>query len=258
MSNFKITVPNPCYKNLSDMDIIENGRFCHSCNKDVIDFTKMSQAELQAYFASYKTEICGTIYNSQLAELNLPKYKTYFGLKMMIASGIALLSSGKLFSAPLVSGNKNIVYEISNTDIKNKGYKDNSIDTLGYKITGIVFDDEGKPLIGASIRIKNEKVSYVADFNGKFSFIVNGVKGGKTVLNISFIGFKTKDLEITLGDIKPEYKILMEQEIVVHENRIIVGKFITGTIATIKATDLKKTKKPTFFKRCINSIKKLF
>lgn len=56
-----ISIPNPCSKNWNAMSPNKNGRFCISCDKTVIDFTKMEKPEILKYFSenSNNESICG-------------------------------------------------------------------------------------------------------------------------------------------------------------------------------------------------------
>jgi len=48
-----------------------DGRYCRSCEKVVVDFTQMSHAELIEYFEKHKGEdVCGKAKNSQLGKQN--------------------------------------------------------------------------------------------------------------------------------------------------------------------------------------------
>lgn len=58
----KFSVPNPCSENWQKMTPNEHGRFCSSCEKTVIDFTRMSTDEIKQYFkslASSVKSVCG-------------------------------------------------------------------------------------------------------------------------------------------------------------------------------------------------------
>ncbi|BFM44258.1 hypothetical protein CFS9_28990 [Flavobacterium sp. CFS9] len=64
----KITVPKPCNENWNSMSPNKNGRFCGSCSKTVVDFTKMTTTEIQNYFVenSGKENICGHFKSTQI------------------------------------------------------------------------------------------------------------------------------------------------------------------------------------------------
>lgn len=57
----KINIQNPCSENWNSMSKNKKGKFCNSCNKTVVDFTKMKNNEIQKYFIenSNNESICG-------------------------------------------------------------------------------------------------------------------------------------------------------------------------------------------------------
>lgn len=62
-----IRIPKPCQENWHAMTPMEQGRFCGSCEKIVIDFTKMSDKELLNYFTKAAGQpVCGHFSNDQL------------------------------------------------------------------------------------------------------------------------------------------------------------------------------------------------
>jgi hypothetical protein len=62
-----IQVPKPCHENWHNMTPKEQGRYCDSCEKIVIDFTKMSDNELLNYFTKAAGQpVCGHFANDQL------------------------------------------------------------------------------------------------------------------------------------------------------------------------------------------------
>lgn len=86
-NQLKISIPTPCHENLSLMDKTEKGKFCLSCQKEVIDFTKMSDAEIVLYFDKKKSgaaKVCGTFRADQVLEkekmIEIP-IQTYFYAK---------------------------------------------------------------------------------------------------------------------------------------------------------------------------------
>ncbi|MBC6109887.1 carboxypeptidase-like regulatory domain-containing protein [Pedobacter sp. CCM 8938] len=231
----------------------EHGKFCSACNKEVIDFTKMSQIELLNYFKKFTNEVCGTINPNQLAELNLRRSKKYslkpLSLKMMIASSITFLSYTKVFPASLISTNQ--VSGIESPKRKNveKG------DSLSYKIRGAVFDIENNlPIGNVTVKLKNGSRANQTDEEGKFEFIVKGRKEDKIVLSVNHIGYCNQELEVVLGEVKSDYKISIKAEECSLDDINVVGtkdirrQSLVGMIEYIK--------RPSFFKRVIIWIKK--
>ena len=47
---FQLQIPEPCHESWEKMNPVEQGRFCNSCQKAVIDFTGMSDAQLNRLF----------------------------------------------------------------------------------------------------------------------------------------------------------------------------------------------------------------
>jgi hypothetical protein len=50
--SFQIQIPTPCGENWERMDRGEQGRFCQHCQKTVVDFTGMTDAEVLGYFGA--------------------------------------------------------------------------------------------------------------------------------------------------------------------------------------------------------------
>jgi hypothetical protein len=77
-----ISIPTPCHEKWNEMSPNEKGAFCGVCSKTVVDFTSLSDEEVQQYFlkqAGQKT--CGRLRNDQLADNEDP-------LKKLLAASI--------------------------------------------------------------------------------------------------------------------------------------------------------------------------
>ncbi|WP_264552415.1 hypothetical protein [Flavobacterium sp. N2038] len=99
----KITIPKPCHENWDKMMPKENGRFCMSCSKTVVDFTSMLPEEIQHFFIqNQNNRVCGRFKNEQLNEINIQipsqilysqiHYPKMFLLALFIVMGTTLFS----------------------------------------------------------------------------------------------------------------------------------------------------------------------
>src|SRR6476661_1854652 len=71
----QLTIADPCHENWDQMTQAEKGRFCASCQKQVIDFTGMSDSQLAAFFKKPSGgSVCGRFYQDQLErDIEIPK-----------------------------------------------------------------------------------------------------------------------------------------------------------------------------------------
>jgi hypothetical protein len=91
-TNFKISVPKPCHENWNLMTEKSNGRFCDSCSKTVIDFTKMKTLEIQQYFIRNKdVNICGHFKNEQVNRFSIQIPKSTLTKPMSCSKAFLLL-----------------------------------------------------------------------------------------------------------------------------------------------------------------------
>lgn len=61
-----ISVPTPCQEGWDNMTPADKGRFCASCQKTVIDFTVMTDAEVLQTFRRLNNNVCGHFFADQL------------------------------------------------------------------------------------------------------------------------------------------------------------------------------------------------
>jgi len=66
----QITQPQPCHESWNSMSPVENGRFCSSCSKAVVDFTSMTNQQIIDHLAASTGNLCGRISASQFNEVN--------------------------------------------------------------------------------------------------------------------------------------------------------------------------------------------
>lgn len=107
------------------------------------------------------------------------------------------------------------------------------------KVTGTVFDEEGLPMIGATIREATTHVGTLTDLNGWYEIQVpaNGT------LEVSFIGYEKKRINVT-GREKINVKLLPDKKTALDEVVIIgygaVKKAdLTGSVSNVKMGDIQ-------------------
>ena len=108
------------------------------------------------------------------------------------------------------------------------------------ELRGVVVDQEGEPVIGASVLVVGAKVATgtVTDFDG--NFILKANPGAK--LRISFVGYKT----VTV-DAKNGMRVILEEESTMLKGVEIVAYgvqkkvTVTGALSSVKSEDLTRT-----------------
>lgn len=73
--HIQLNIPEPCHESWDQMAPVDKGRFCGSCQKQVVDFTTMSDAQLAHFFKKPSTgSVCGRFMQDQLGRtIDTPK-----------------------------------------------------------------------------------------------------------------------------------------------------------------------------------------
>lgn len=71
----QLTIPKPCHEDWDKMTPVEKGKFCGSCQKQVVDFSVMSDRQVAEFFKKPSTgSVCGRFMTDQLdREIDIPK-----------------------------------------------------------------------------------------------------------------------------------------------------------------------------------------
>lgn len=141
----------------------------------------------------------------------------------------------------LLFADQPVIYEIYDRQIILK--KKNSPSIIPYEekkeIQGVVYDEQGSPIIGASIYIKGSTIGCVTDIDGKFCLEMSKASNH---LMVSCIGYQNKEVLMDdLGFINITLKSGNEllNEIVVVGAELQKKVSVTGAIASIKGASLK-------------------
>jgi hypothetical protein len=68
-------IPKPCHEDWSQMTLFESGKFCGQCQKQVYDFSALSDAELIRFFKKRSAPVCGRLHQYQLQRVMVKNKK---------------------------------------------------------------------------------------------------------------------------------------------------------------------------------------
>lgn len=67
-TDMQLSIPKPCHEDWNTMTITQQGRYCNSCCKQVVDFTTMSDVQIIEYLSKTSQKICGRFNENQLVQ----------------------------------------------------------------------------------------------------------------------------------------------------------------------------------------------
>lgn len=264
MNTIQLHIPQPCNASWTMMAPNDEGRFCASCAKTVVDFSAMSDEELVHYFKNYSAQnICGRIkqnqLNRQLSAEPVPaitvasKRKTTGYFWKMAAAFLMLWFKGQSGKAQgtiktaLPADTTHKPYVKEDIPIMLGGIRplppDNQC-VLPARITHLFVTDKNKKGIGhASVLLLPQNQWVVADSAGKINLPINHQVSD---LKISAIGYREK--QIALKKIKGNHVELEPAtetmgEVVVQSsgnNRSLSCGLTMGSVIRVNKTDLEK------------------
>ena len=109
------------------------------------------------------------------------------------------------------------------------------------KVSGQVVDQEGEPLIGATIKLKNAQTGVITDFDGNFT--IDAPANGTLV--VSYVGYKDREIAVRgraiLEQIQMESDAMMLEQVVVVGYGVQKKADLTGSVSIVNADELKRT-----------------
>ncbi|MEJ1237971.1 carboxypeptidase-like regulatory domain-containing protein [Chryseolinea sp. T2] len=210
-NSIHLSIENPCKENWEAFAPQTNGRYCSSCEKTIIDFTKLSDQAVLEFFASKSAKTCGRFRADQL--------KSYSFNNLVTASpGLALLKAGFLSLIFMLTINQTYAQtdairatsEVRSGVEASKGRRVNSESNTHFG--GIVKDEDGNAMVAVNVLLKGTSTGTTTDDDGRFSFPVQ-LKAGDVLL-FSFVGFETVEYTVasnedTIIEMKMEYEITL-------------------------------------------------
>ena len=130
----------------------------------------------------------------------------------------------------------NCTYELEGNYIIIKPLQKAQTSGKKVKVRGVIKDETGEPIIGATIRVKGHSEGTVSDFDGNFSLDVTG----DNTLQISYIGYQTK--EFVVGK-QHHFSIVLEEDKKILNEVVVIGYGtqkkgdITSSVGSVKSED---------------------
>lgn len=239
----KLHIPEPCHENWQNMTQQEQGRFCGSCQKTVVDFSVMTDKEILNYFSKTSQHVCGRFTNDQLnKELQVTGKKKRFSLAYVWNIILATLLITEANAQGKPKPKKPVT--INTWEGRKMGevafIPEEPVETvIPVTMSGTIVDAQSKlPVVGASISIKDASGGTMADTSGIFRLKVE--KKNSLVLMISAIGYETQTL--VLDDLANWQKIQVYlkpaasalQDVVVTGYGYTTHRLVVGRVSQIK------------------------
>jgi TonB-linked SusC/RagA family outer membrane protein len=108
----------------------------------------------------------------------------------------------------------------------------------GKIMSGVVNDDMGGPLPGATVQVKgSESIGSITDFDGKFTI---ALKDGETKIIISYVGFESQEVDVS-G--QSNISVSLQQDVSELEEVVVIGygtvlkKDLTGSVSSVKVSE---------------------
>ncbi|MES2776225.1 MAG: carboxypeptidase-like regulatory domain-containing protein [Bacteroidota bacterium] len=196
MKPIQLTIAEPCHQNWNQMLPEEQGKFCLSCQKTVVDFSAMSDREVLNYFNTNTGNTCGRFNDNQLnktlsvpKERSMGKWKYFWQFLLPAVFAMHKAEAQKTMGKPSFSQPQPIKPEppirMGMVAIPQQPVAEKNI-----TVEGKIIDENGSPLAGAAIMVNGTKYGVASDATGNFSIQMKNDQK----LTINYIGYESKSL----------------------------------------------------------------
>lgn len=130
----------------------------------------------------------------------------------------------------------NCTYELEGNYIIIKPLQKTQTSGKKVKVRGVIKDETGEPIIGATVRVKGQSEGTVSDFDGNFTLDVTD----DNTLQISYIGYQTQ--EFAVGK-QHHFSIVLEEDKKILNEVVVIGYGtqkkgdITSSVGSVKSED---------------------
>jgi hypothetical protein len=199
-NNIQLSIPKPCSQNWEGMSVNETGRFCGSCNKSVIDFTRYTDQQLINFLNKSSGEVCGKLKPDQLSKpLHSKHQSNKRSIPQLLLSAALVVGLGNNVYAKEKQGEVRIIQAPTNEKKAEQKKNSQTSSDSTHCIKGTVTDKRTKETIpGATILLEGSTIATATDMNGYFKLDVSDFLQMDTIkLIISSLGYENQTLKFT-------------------------------------------------------------
>jgi len=193
LKNIQLRIDNPCSEHWDRMSPDDQGRFCASCEKMVVDFASMDDQEVLHWFTRRQEPVCGRFRPDQLNRsftASPEKKGSRWQYWHYLVAGLLFTSKAPAQTNPA----KPQVSQHILPQRESHLLGDTTIAPAPGPLRGRVMDGSGNPVPAASVMFSSTQ-GVSADVDGYFSIDGNKVPAGQ-MLTISAVGYNSIQVDV--------------------------------------------------------------
>ena len=209
---YTITIPEPCHENWQNMTPTAKGKFCGSCEKEVLDFSNDSMVSLSKALDS-GSKLCGRFRPDQLNRSIRSSRGNAIRQHGVLVAAVALLTgvSPVLAQSPdpisiAIAPEAAVVGKIA-------VHHEQEARPIGKEfvtITGTVRSSLSL-LTGVDVRIKESEITTKTGTDGKFEITVKASELNPfLILQVSYIDHQAREIEVHQADTQIDIDLLYD------------------------------------------------
>ena len=236
-----IYIPKPCHEDWNKMTPTQQGKFCGSCNKQVIDFSLMSDQQVLNFLSHQSGKLCG---HFDAEQLQRPLMQTKIKKKK---SWWMALTMPLLFLFDRSEAQSNVANKVD-TVVQTEERTDLIVGKLVYNpskqitIKGRVVDENNVPVSFATITEKGKKNAVAANADGYFSIIIEK-NNSEVTLIASVVGLENTEQKINFSEDSTTIVMMKMNRMLAGDVVVTVGRISSchrvKTIDTLHSTAKK-------------------
>jgi hypothetical protein len=192
-----------CHEKWTDMRPTESGRLCARCNRELIDFTGMSEGEIRAYHLR-NPDTCGLY---ALTQFHRPRSRLAAAAAAAAIGLIPPTAAHSVLQAPVTGATQPVVAPVDSI-----------------LVAGSVVDSAtNQPMSGVQVQVMDTPFASLTDQNGHFRFFVRGRVATPMRVQAQSVGYATRDAYVTSSDSLANLHFAMSQTIIGIVGIVVVG-----------------------------------